>query len=238
MRKFTAFTLAETLITLTTIGVLAAIMISLMDVTSVYEKTDAAKVYKAFEEVQQAAAKIRSTETGKCPEGTFLTKIRNMSQSDILAADAYNYEYALYKDDDATTLAPTADVARLFAQYLRFEQGRYAPPQAYSPVTFCNYTSYCSNNAIVGGKMAGDVYIGFEVFGDTAVQTCPKELYMPKFNKEDYKNHQYYEYITKTDAQAGKCWGKVYVFVKRNKAQNTLGKDIFVWGLDENGLTH
>jgi len=229
MKKFTAFTLAEILIALSVVGIIAVSMITILDKSSMDEDINTAKAYQAFEAVQQGSAKILSTETiynadegtAYCPEGKFLTKV--LASNTATATDRYTYEYAIVKGADASTAATKADVLELYKKYIRFDDRK-------ADLNFCTYSNYCdsTNTNITGGKLAGTTYIGFEVFGDTALQDCPNTYYLPQSG----------ELITKTEGTTGKCWGKVYVDVDGKKGEGALGKDVFIWGLGESGIAY
>jgi len=226
MKKFTAFSLAESTIALVVIGVLAVITLKVLSSDELKDRSKLAKVYKAFNEIESAAAQVKASEPDQCPDKAFMTKVRNTAKNDVFDNDYYTYEYGLFKTDGS--YAPASEVAAIFARHMDFEEEN---------LNFCSYTGYCSNNNIKGGKIIGDIYIGFEVTADTSTGTvtnCPTNYWMPNFDKEDYKNHGYFKQITKP--KAGKCWGRVYVFIKSRTPENQEGKDIFIWGLDENGI--
>lgn len=213
MKKIIAFTLAEILIALTVIGVIAVMMMVTIDKKGMDEDLGKAKAYQAFEAIQQASAKLLSTETTLCPEGRFLTKILGTSST------GSNYEYAFLNDSGED--ASTDDVLSVYNKYIRFEK---------KDLNFCSYSNYCesSNTNIKGGRIVGNIYIGFEVYGDTALQDCPNTYYLPESE----------EMVTKTAGTTGKCWGNVYVDTDGPKGEGALGKDVFVWGLGETGIAY
>jgi len=192
-----AFTLAEVLICLMIIGVMAIIMIRNLRTKDFTEKSYIAGGYKAIESVQQASLKIRDIETASCPTGSFMVNV------------AGTWEYALVNASGAN--ANTTEVLNLYDSYLKLEN---------TGLNFCDYTGYCSNDSIKGAKLPGNTYIGFET---TGVINCPS-YYLPNSSS--------------LTAGKGKCWGKLYIDVDGPKGPNQLGKDVFVMGLNEDGVAY
>lgn len=122
---------------------------------------------------------------------------------------AGDWEYTLVNSSGIN--ANTEEVLNLYGNYLKFEN---------IGINFCDYTSFCSDEEIKGAKLPGNMYIGFEV---TEIEDCP-DYYMP--NTATIING------------SGKCWGKLYVDVDGTKGPNTLGKDVYVIGLNESGLAY
>lgn len=192
-----AFTLAEVLICLMIIGVIAVVMIKNLRTQDFTEKSYIANGFKALETVQQASLKIRDLENTSCPMGSFMVNV------------AGTYDYTLV--NASGTNANTTEVLNLYNNYLKLES---------VGINFCDYTGYCSNSAIKGAKLPGNVYIGFEV---TSVTNCPN-YYLP--NSSTLLTGE------------GKCWGKLYVDTDGPKGPNQLGKDVFVMGLNEKGVAY
>ena len=221
MKKRMAFTLAEILIVVMLIGVLAMVMMKKTSTKGFEDKANLANAQKVFNNIQEAAVNILANEEEKCPAHLFITKI------------AGTYEYAIVKDREDEEPANTDDVLEIFSKYLRFEKNN---------LNFCEYSNYCesSNTSIKGGRLSGgNIYIGFEVFGDDELQDCPNEYYLPSYSENDSANKEISsELITKEEGTTGKCWGKVYVDVDGLKGKGELGKDVYVWGLTEQGLAY
>ena len=207
MKKI-AFTLAEVMLAMSIIGVLAVVSFKAMNTKNIDEQTKKAKAHQALAAIEQAASNIISQEDTKCPAKAFMVKV------------AGTYEYATYKAN-GTTLAATSDVVSMFSEYMKTEK---------TNLNFCTYSNYCasSNTSIKGFRIAGDVYIGIKVFGDTAIADCPTTYYMPDSAQA----------ITVTAAKAGKCWGELYVDVDGTKGKGVLGDDVYKWGLGEMGVVH
>ncbi len=197
MKNKKAFTLAEVLVCLMIIGVLAAVMIQNIKTKDFTEDGYTATALKILDNVQQASLKIRELEPERCPTGSFMVDV------------AGDWEFTLV--NDSQTALNTSEVLNLYGNYLKFEE---------TDLNFCDHTPYCSDDDIKGAKLAGNSYIGFEV---GAIEDCP-DYYMPN-----------------TDtiiSGKGKCWGKLYIDVDGSKGPNTLGKDVYVIGLNENGIAY
>lgn len=196
--KLKAFTLAEVLICLMIIGALAIIMVQNVKTKDFTEKGYIANAFKAMEAVQQASVKIRDIENTACPTGSFMVEVVD------------DWEYALVNSSGSN--ANTAEVLDLYSNYIKFEDSGFK---------FCDHTGYCSDNDdILGAKLAGGIYLGFEV---TAIGDCP-DYYMPN--------------TAEMLSAKGKCWGNLYIDVDGEKGPNQLGKDVFVIGLNESGLAY
>lgn len=211
MRK-KAFTMTELTIVMIIVGILAAALALNIRNVKVKEKAMVANGFKTIEAVEQAFAKIREIDKTNCPMGSFIIK----------QAGKGTYSYEL-KNNAGTAAANASDVINMIARYIRFE-GTIG--------TFCSKTPYCANTAIKGAKLAGtDIYVGVEIL--TKVENCPT-YHMPD-------SETTYPAPTKINKKTGntetaQCWGKLYIDVNGADTPNTLGKDVFVFGLDESGL--
>lgn len=192
-----AFTLAEVLVCMVIIGILAIIMVQNVKTKDFTEKGYVANALKIIENVQQASLKIREIEKTNCPMASFMINIMD------------TWEYALVNSSGNS--ASATDVINLYAKYLKFEN---------KGLKFCDYTSYCSNDNIIGAKIPPGSYIGIEI---TSIANCPS-YYVPG--------------STTTTPGKGKCWGKLYIDVDGNKGPNQHGKDVFVYGLNEIGIAY
>lgn len=205
-----AFTIAEVVIAMTIVGILAVLLLTTINNKSLDDKTSIAQAYKVLDSFEQASAKIRDMEPDKCPTGAFIAEVTG------------SYEFALINSDGTTM--NTAQVYELYSKYLKFSNT--------SPIDFCANTGYCTlvneaaeddedkidTNNIKGAKLPTGAYIGFEV---TGIADCP-DYYLPEY--EDIKTGE------------GKCWGKLYVDTNGTKEPNELGKDVFIFGLGEGGI--
>ena len=202
-----AFTLAEILITLTIVGVLSVLLVKNLDYESQMEKTFAPKALKAMEVVNEASYNIRDINNQNCPMGVLIYK------------NVDTYEQGLINSADGTNMDST-QVRDEYAKYIKFVNTR----------DFCTNTTYCDSNneisSIPGGKISGDIYLGFEV---TGIQDCP-DYYMPGNDNKVVVGND-----LKTNAKP-KCWAKLYVDVNGKDSPNTEGKDIFIFGLGEQGI--
>ena len=107
MKKI-AFTLAEVLICLVLIGILAAILINNMKFSDFKEKEFIATANKVLVEAQDALLQIRTREKTQCPMGVYTLNI------------AETNEYLLVGDDGSTP-ATSEDVINLIGKYIKFE---------------------------------------------------------------------------------------------------------------------
>ncbi len=191
------FTLAEVLVCMVIIGILAIIMVQNVKTKDFKEQGYIANALKIAENIQQASLKIREIEKTNCPMASFMVDIMG------------TWEYALINSSGNNATA--SDVINLYAKYIKFEN---------TGLKFCDYTSYCSDDKIIGAKVPPESYIGIEVI---SVSDCPS-YYIPG--------------STTTTPGKGKCWGKLYIDVDGNKGPNQLGKDVFVYGLNEIGVAY
>lgn len=201
--KKNAFTLAEILIVLLIVGVIAVIMYEHFDDvnSSLQEKMSVSKVLKAKDAVHQALTNIKLFDKSSCPMGAFMVN------------SAGTWEYTLVTGPGGSGLT-TDGLVTLLQDYLKFQE---------VPVDFCDYTSYCSDNTIKGGKIFDDTYIGFKVYGN-AIANCP-DYYMPGSG----------DLIT----GRGKCWGTLYVkLADPYNVDDTLGQDVFIFGLGQDGVAY
>ena len=218
MKKFIALSLAELLVALSALAVLAIAMVTNLKTGSFDAKANVSKAYNVFQGIQKASLDILEMESTRCPAKTFITKVLGQQ------------EYAIL-NKTGSAAANSSDVAAMYGAYMDNEVSES------EIINFCSYTSYCSSSAIKGLKLPNDVYIGFEVFGNTALQACPTSYYMPdpKINTEKDTNK---ELITNAALANVKCWGKLYVDVDGKKGEGVLGKDVYVWGLGESGIVY
>lgn len=208
--KINAFTLAEILIVLMIIGVIAILALRNLNSNNFQKKEFQANAYKAVQEFQSASVKVREIEVEKCPTSEFTTEIMGEP------------EYSIY--DSPSVLANTDQVLALYGNYLKMEN---------AGLKFCNYTgafadSYCSTgkDKIKGAKISDNMYIGLEVIADTATGVlgdCPS-YYRVNPNEE----------VT----GVGKCWGRLYVDTNGKKQPNVYGQDAFVFGLNASGVIY
>ncbi len=125
------------------------------------------------------------------------------------------YEFTIINSNGGN--ASSNDVYNLYKKYIRFTNS--------SAINFCSNTTYCPGKNIPGGKLPSGAYIGIEV---TGIKDCPS-YYMPVH--KDKKDKELGQIPGK-----GKCWGLLYVDANGTQAPNTLGRDIFVFGLDAAGV--
>ena len=206
-----AFTLAEILICVGIISIVIVFLIKTLKPNSYDEKTSIIGARKFIETVDEALLQITAIEKAQCPDGKYLVNAGGSSP-----------EIAIY-NPAGTAVISSSEFVTLISKHVKFEE---------YPINSCTYTSQCTGTSIKGGKLAGGAYIGFEIY--STVADCPGYR-----NPGDTANSPA---PTKFDPASGtyptaKCWGKFYMDVNGpNKGANTLGVDVYVFGLGENGL--
>ena len=207
-----AFTVAELLIVMVVIGVLATSLAHNFRLPKVKEKEMVANALKAIEVVEQAFAKVKEIDKTNCPTGTFISK--------QIGTGTYAFEF---KNDEGTSNVSSADVIDILGRYIRYEDGT---------VNFCTYTGYCSDTDIKGVKLAGtNIYIGVKV--NSSLSDCP-DYKMPK-ESGDFPAPTNYNKSTGSFDTA-KCWGTLYIDTNNIDSPNTYGVDVFKFGLGEHGI--
>lgn len=210
MKLKKAFTLAEISISIIIIGVICVIMIGALNPKKYDEKTNTASLMKTLEFISQASVQIMDMEDAKCPARSFMIK----------PAGSAAWEFAILNSSGSS--ASAQEVAELFGEHLKYES---------NIISFCDYTSYCSDSNIKGAKLPNGAYIGFEI--TSTVQDCP--AYRMPYEETDTPAPTKYSKSTGT-FETAKCWGKLYIDTNGLKSPDTLGQDVYVFGLGENGI--
>lgn len=109
------------------------------------------------------------------------------------------------------------EVYSLYGDYIKYVNS--------SKISFCSNTTYCTtadlnDKDIAGAKLPTGAYVGLQL---TGITTCPS-YYIPG------------ESTLKTSTEL--CWAKIYVDANGIEKPNELGKDIFVFGLGDQGVIH
>lgn len=209
--RLKAFTMAEIIIVMTIIGFLAVLLMVSVRPDKFRDETNLANARKAIEFINQASASIMDLEKEQCPAGKFMVK----------PAGAATWEFALL--DSEGKEADSDDIAELFGNHLKYET---------SVGDFCAATGNCIEDVTISGaKVIGDVYIGFEKFED--IQDCPAY----RIPGESADTSAPTKFNPKTGAQeALQCWGRLYIDVDYKDTRNTIGQDLYIYGLGENGI--
>lgn len=212
-----AFTLAEILIVMTIVGILTAVLMHNLRLSQFDDKKFKAGAVKVIQEFNIASAKIRDLETTKCPTGNFVIDIMG------------DKEYAL-TTNGSTLMTTTTDVLDLFGEYIKLDH----PSDYYN---FCDYTGWedCPEN-VKGVKMAGDIYVGLKVTATTTSMSACPDYYIIDTSAKDKEQGKANE---NTLIQAGtdkNCWANLYMDINGKQGPNKLGEDVFVYGLDKDGV--
>ena len=206
-----AFTMAEIVIVLTMIGVLATLMMVTVKPDKFREDINLANARKAIEFIGQAAVQIMDLEEIQCPSRAFMVK----------PAGTATWEFDLLDEDGDP--ADSEAIAALFGNYIKYETG---------VIDFCAATGACpSGVSAYGARATGDIYIGFEKFdtiqdcpafrvpGETTDTSAPTRLNVRTGNQETVQ-----------------CWGRVFIDVDYKDTRNIIGDDLYIYGLGETGL--
>ncbi len=219
MKKL-AFTIAELVICLMVIGVLAAVTISTMDTKNFYQKSYLASARKIINEFDQASLKIRDNKDN-CPEGVFIVDITNSS------AEAVH----------------TLNTGNIVGTYKRYTKILNESSNICSTAT--SNTSMCPSGATrPGGKLPSGAYIAFEIF--SSLSTCKyydleKMVQMQK-DKEtiNMSTAPMLSASSRIDTLSSKtkCWGRLWVDMNGKTAPNIEGQDVFGFYLGSQGVFH
>ncbi len=148
--KNKAFTLAEVLIAMTIIGIVAAILLTTIRADRQVEKTFAPKANKAIELFDEGATQLLDIDKTNCPMSEFIIN---------------ETEKGLY--NSSGTAVTSQEAFDLFSEYIKFEK---------TGLNFCANSGYCeSSTTIPGGKISGDIYVGVAV---NDIADCP-DFYRP-----------------------------------------------------------
>ena len=207
-----AFTLAEVLITLVIISFISIISIKTIknNNDSFSGKDDYARVYKVIENFDYAFAQIRDLEKINCPMGKFINKTK-------IATSGTKYAY-----EKVLNAADATAVFDILKNYIKFDE---------EDLNFCDYSGYCDDSTQANnpaGKIAGDIYVGINMYDN--ISDCPN-YYMPDAGL----------ITVRTDVKTGdkpKCWGNLLIDINGAKSPNSEGEDVYIFGLDENGIHH
>ena len=208
MKKI-SFTLAEVLIVVTIVGIISVMVMTNMNSKAYKEQNFVIQGRKVISTFNQAMAEIAGLEREQCPEGAFISGTEG------------NEQFAIY--NESGTIADSEAIVNLFSNYIRFDQ---------TGIPFCAYSGYCLDDSIIGAKMSGGIYVGIKVGdGSSDVFDCPDyvlpgdEIITPPQNKGQ-----------PSSLSTRKCWGYLYTDVNGTEGPNMLGKDVYVFNLDADGV--
>jgi len=207
MKKF-AFTLAEIMLSMMVIGILSIIMLRNIKPQNFTEKSYVASANKLVSLYQDATLKIQEFDSNVCPNGKLMTKIGN------------DWHITLYNADKEEIDAQ--EMIELYGNFIKFESDSFE---------FCDNTTYCSDDSIIGARLPGNMYLGFEVLD--SIGDCPS-YYLP--GNETINPAPTVFNVVSGEQETAQCWAKYYIDVDGKKGPNALGKDVFVFGIDDKGL--
>ncbi len=208
-----AFTLAEILICMAIIGALAIVMMKSISNQNYDEKEYALKAHKAMRLIDEASAQIIQSEVEQVPAGAFM--INTTGTWEYVICSAAN---------SCTNKATSQKLIDLYKKYIKFES---------TTSNFkTNYTGYSSApTSIYGAKIPVDLYIGMQV--SSSVGACPSVVYVPA---AEQPANETFVASSLVDTSSKKCWGKLYIDTNGKKGPNTLGKDVYIFGMGEFGI--
>jgi competence protein ComGC len=212
-QKKKAFTLAEIMLATMLIGIISVVMIKTIKPKDFEDKNNGLMAHKAIESMNNVFSQVRQTETEMLPAAKYMLK--NASGS---------YEFAVLSTSGNGALADATELAGLFGDYMKKDG---------DVIDFCTVTGSCSNTAIKGFKLPGDLYIGIEKFA--SISDCPA-FYMPDLKNEPDNPETQIAAPKYFDGTTKQCWGKIHIDTNGPNGPNTLNKDYYVYGLDEYGI--
>lgn len=214
-----AFTLAEVTLVLAIIGILAIVMIKNIKTDTFKDKELKAGAVKVVNDFNIASMKIREIEHDKCPNAAFMVKAGN------------DWVYTLTEKD--------ADkVLDLYGEYLKFDK----PRSGY--YNFCEHTgglkdADCKGSANIAGiRLAGDIYVGLKMNLENDVpKDCPTSYYRINTAAKD-ETPGVQNQNDEVTISGEKCWAKLYMDINGNAGPNEVGQDIFVYGMNAEGVLY
>ncbi len=231
MKKL-AFTLAEVTLVLVIIGILAIVMIKNIKTDTFKDKELKAGAVKVINDFNIASMKIREIEHDKCPSAAFMVKA---------GSEENDWVYTLIEKDekDATkVLNDATKVLDLYGEYLKFDK----PRSGY--YNFCDHTGGlkdedCKDSANIAGiRLAGDIYVGLKMNLENDVpKDCPTSYYRINTAAKD-ETPGVQNQNDEVTISGEKCWAKLYMDINGNAGPNEVGQDIFVYGMNSDGVLY
>ena len=207
--KKNAFTLAEVLICLTILGVIAAILIGSLKTQSYNQKAFVSNARKIVDNIQNASFAMLEEKADDFPLGTFVYKKTKTS----------------FMYGGASTVDSSAEIVSMYGNYIKYEK---------SGINFCDNTAACSGSTIKGARIPGGAYIGFYVNTSLFDCDCSDEYCKHKIPDPKATKGQDIEEITGPTGK--KCWGTLYIDVNGNEGPNVYGEDYYHFPMGENGV--
>jgi len=153
MNRFRAFTLAEILMALMIIGVIAAFMMNSFQKINTEEKTDLLSAHKILSVLEEATNKIVNLNTTVCPMGAFM-------MNDVYIAG----------------MADANAVLNTYAEEIKFQETGFLLKDKTNTLTPVGIDSTTAN-AIYGARVAAsDIYLGFIKY--SSIKDCPN-VFLP-----------------------------------------------------------
>ena len=206
MRK-RGFTLAEVLICLVVIGIIATILMTSLKPQSYNQKAFVSNVRKIVDNFQNASYGILE-EKKHFPMSVFIYEKPTGNPPTITS---------IYADDATNAITTSEQVVNMYGKYIKYEE---------SDLNFCTYSGACSDNNVKGARIPGGAYIGFKI--NTSLFNCPS------YKIPDPKATSGASVATATGK--GKCWATFYVDVNGKDGPNVLGEDYYEFGMNAVGV--
>lgn len=229
MKKLIAFTIAEIVICLTIIGVLAAVTISTIDTQNFYQKSYLTGARKIVNEFNQASLRIRE-EQSVCPDGSFLSDVSNNSA--IFSCNLSD-----------------ANIVSVYQNYIKYKTLHSSGICISGVNATGNTSSMCpAGSTRPGFKLQNGAFVGFELFTNN-LTTCRYydfETMIEKQKKAETINMTTVPMLTvpttgangtklKTQTQ---CWARLWVDMNGKTGPNIEGQDVFGFYIGSQGLVN
>lgn len=207
-----AFTLAEILIVVIIISVIALIMLKTIKPASFTEKANLANAQKAIAAMEKAFNQLLDMESTNCPMKTFMYK----------PAGTSTWEYAC-----TTALDSSEEYRDTLKKYIKYDK----------VANFCTMSNACpaGTTDFAAIRLPGGIVIGVRPTDvDASIGTNCIQSFTPG---EAVRNPASQKFNKTTGAlETAKCWGELWIDVNGKESPNTEGSDFFKIGLGESGL--
>jgi len=207
MKRKSAFTLIEMLLTIALIGIFAAISYSTFKTRNYIEKSYTAKQQKILKTIDLAMAQIKELNPENCPLGSFIVKTPG------------GYKFAIV-DNGGSRADAVFVLNTLFGEHIKYYE---------SDLNFNSKTVFKSPSkgampiAKAAAMLPGDILLGLHIYDDGNI----KEGNCPNFVIPETKE---------VKSVPGVCWGILYVDLDGFEGSGVLHDDVYEFGLGADGI--